>query len=205
MARLALFKNKKGFTLTEILIVSVLLGVVFFSCTTAYIAVLRVFEDLKKNADNADIFYGYQSITRKISVAHEAEISVDHQQIKLRVDYPQNSIICNGTPGVKGDDTWVKYRIDSNGRTGIDSNRIYWSWDVAQAGDVVPSDAEHGSNQVAAGLVIKSGSGSGFFLTNVTGAGNPTVVNVKLVALIGTPIREVAYDTSVAIGCMAKN
>ncbi len=177
-------RKDRGFTLVELLITTIILGVMMAASVSVYVAAQRFFNGLLNNDER--VFapaLAMESVLRRAQVANSVIFDGANNQIMLRIDPAL-------TPDNFGDDVWVKYRVIAN--------RLRWRQDATSAAIVTGGDPE-----VEAGLVLQGGSG--FAMQNPTGAGFDAVIQVTLVTQIGTPAVNTTLRTSVAVSTFSKN
>ena len=170
---------RHGVTLTELMIATMLLSVVFIGATSAYVSSTAA---LKAQGDNkADYLSSYaamEHMARRIRLGNQVAIDPNGRQIKVRWDYAASeqplSLPCDA-PNATTACTWVKYKLFTSGG---EDKTLRWRIDSAQAGDVASGDP-----QVQVGLRVQPGAL--FALENPpTG---PLIVDVTLVTDVGTP------------------
>ena len=189
-------KYSRGFTLTEILIVCVLISMVLLAGVSLYTSSLRFMRAQEAMDVTTLPDVALEDLARKISVANSATRTRGNNQLNLRIDYTG----CNwgaldpAGPANTAGDSWWHYRL--RGGNGNGELLVYC--------DDTP-DPNVGSGGTPGTLLLpnlnNAGGGSTFNITNPSGAGNPTVVNVHVVSVTPT----VTVDTEVALGAAPKN
>lgn len=206
MVMRARLRRRPGFALVEVMIVTLLMGLVFFASATVYTAVLKTLLAVRGTVDRVDAMLAVQSISRRITLANEVRVETvasTGDQLRMRVDYPVDSVLCNNTPKTTTDDTWIKYRFQNN--------RLYWRWDPPGSPEydpIVDAGSTPAPQQVAPGLVVANGSM--FTLLNPTSTGSATVVNIKILTDVINPVtgavtETMTCETNVAFGAKSKN
>ncbi len=187
-------RKDQGFTIIELLIASVLLGVIMMSAISIYVAAQRFFNDLLDSNARTSSAVAMETILRKAQIANTIVFDGPNSQIKLRLDVTAASVP-NRTPGVFTDDNWFKYRIVANG--------LRWRTDTVAADPTGAVDVTGSDPELEANLVLRPGSA--FNVVNPSAAGTDTVLNVTFVTQAGTPPVDTTLTTSAAVGAMAKN
>ncbi|HTL69851.1 MAG TPA: hypothetical protein VL404_01025 [Candidatus Eisenbacteria bacterium] len=199
-----MIRRRAGLTLTEAILATLLLSVIFLGATSALVSAMALFNSLQNNRGRLDATIALEHMARKIALSNRVVVDQGGAQLKLRWDFATGTFALNGagagTPSDLTDDTWVKYRIIGN--------QLRWRNDAAESPDVGAGDPE-----LEPGLTLQSGSI--FTLVNPTGilegsadpnvVGVPTVVEINLVAQSGTPASDVTLNTDVAAGAMTKS
>ena len=196
-------RGSRGFTLTEALLATLLLAVIFLGATSAFVSAMALFNNMQNNQGHLDAYIVTEHMVRKVTLANRVVVDQGGEQLKLRWDYALGTFALNGGTGTAydlSDDTWVKYRIIGN--------RLRWRSDAAEAPDVSAGDPE-----VQSGLVLDAGSL--FTLINPTGilegsadpniVGVGTVVDINLIAESGNPPAPFTLNTDVTAGAMTKS
>jgi hypothetical protein len=197
-------RGRAGLTLTEAILATLLLSVIFLGATSALVSSMALFNSIRNNQGRLDATIALEHMARKVALANKIVVDQGGSQLKIRWDYAIGTFALNGagagTPDNPADDTWVKYRIIGNS--------LRWRNDAAEAPDVAAGDPE-----LMPGLTLSGGSI--FTLVNPTGilegsadpnvVGVPTVVEINLVAQSGTPASDVTLNTDVAAGAMTKS
>lgn len=176
-----------GVTLTELLIVGLLSGVVFMGVTMMYTGSVRQYNTLRSGAMNIDPKANVEELAKKIAVANEFLLKnpsgANTLGLWVRVDATvdaNGSLISLNTPSTLSDDTWIKYRFLTTGNT------LRWRQDPSDAsggptgGDVTDSDSQIIPN------VRTSGSPISEFKSIPNGDGIPAndrVVGIRVVML----------------------
>lgn len=175
----------------ELLIATLLLGLVLLAATSMYVAGWRFLNISGENAAYLRVFAAMEQITRKAALSNEAYSTNGNEGVKIRWDYQIGNYLPNHTPDNPSDDSWVKYRYFADGT-------LRWRNDTSAAPDVAVTDPE-----VDEGLVLTAGSF--IAMSNPSGQGVPGVLNINLVSSVGNPPRAIELNTDVAIGAMSKN
>lgn len=178
------FFNARAFTLTEILVGTLLVGVVFLGGASVHITALRFLGTAQQNSFviTTDPAVMLEDVARRISLSNQATITVGNSRLNVRSDYNCLGAPLN-TPNNTVDDQWWHYRFQSSTLTwkcnGLPT-------DIGPAGPILISNVTTASSY--------------FAIINPSGAGQPTVVNIRLVSTV--PVT--TLDTNVALGASAK-
>ncbi len=170
-------RHKRGMTLIELLVASLLISVVFLAASSLYISTLKLFKSAGQRAGGGpgistetDAFIAMEHITRRLRLANRVIMGLDSdsanqstvlvsRQIKIRMDYNPQTLVPNnspvGTAYVKTDDQWAKYRFVPDGGGDVTKTTLRWKIAAAETGgDVTSADPE-----VAPGLkLVDSGA-----------------------------------------------
>lgn len=179
--------NQSGHTLVEIVIASMLIGVIFLLVTSLYVSALKFLKGEVASTDVSSLL-ALETMARNVSRANDGIVDAGGLQVKIRID-PNDP--ATATPA---DDQWVSYRfLDSGSGFRLRSRTV--NPPNANPADVAASDPE-----VVRGLAVLAGPGqSGFQLVNPTAQGASTVVQIRLV-VPGAPNAEArTFLTSVSV------
>lgn len=168
------FPNQKGFTLTEILIVTVVLGVIFLGVTSLQVSSLSMLR-AQMNAPDVNAVMAFEQIIRDAKEATDVAVTdaagtavgvgVGGTQLKLNFDTgnPPNASLA--------DDQWVVY--------GFIGGRLRWKTPFAATGRAIAApNITAADPEVVPGLVVLGTSQ--FSPTNPSGAGAATFINIDL-------------------------
>ncbi len=181
-------RGTSGHTLLEIVIASVLIGMIFVMITTLYATSLKFLRgDMASN--DLDTLLALETMARNASTSTDAVVDMGGSQLKLRIDTN------NPSTATALDDQWVSYRFLRNGAAFELRNRTVLPPAAAPA-NVTAADRE-----VVSGLPVLGGAGqSGFQLLNPsTPEGAPTVVQIMLVVSGTANSQPRTFLTSVAL------
>ena len=180
--------NTHGFTLFELLVGMVLLGVVFAGSTSVYLSSLK----FMKTAQSTDVStmpaVSVEGISKVISLGNDASLSQGNTQLDVRADYPAGSdfnTTLNNTPANTGDDGYWHYRFINNSLVWLSNNAAATALTAADT-VLIPS--------------VNTAS-STFQITNPSASGGATVVSIHVVT--NAPVA--TLDTNVALGAKSKN
>ena len=179
--------GQDGVTLTELLIVGLLSGIVFMGATMMYTGSLRQYGTLRNSMLNIDPRATIEELAKKIAPANEFQLknpSGTHSLgLWVRVDAAvdaNGSLTRRDTPVTLSDDAWIKYRFFTT------DNTLRWRWDPSDGtgeptgGDVAATDTLLIPN------VRTSGSPISEFKSIPNGDGDPThdrVVGIRVAML----------------------
>ena len=177
-------RSQAGHTLTEILLASLLISLVFLIMTSLYVSSLK-FLNGETTSPDMNSLLALETMTRDASVASDVSWDPsDTSQFKLRID--TNDPATARTD----DDKWVSYRFINGALRTHTVNPPN-----AVAADVTAGDAE-----VAPGLSALAGANqSGFQLLNPTSQGTATVLQIQLVVAGAANAQSRTFLTSVAV------
>mgnify|MGYP000858220258 CR=1 FL=1 len=175
--------NRKGFTLVELLIAMVLLGMVMAGASSVYVAAQGFLNGIINNDVRVITpSLALEAVIRRAKTANLVVFDAGNNQIKLRVDP-------NRTPDNIADDVWVKYRVIGA--------RLRWRQDALEAGDVGGGDPD-----VEPDLRLRPGSG--FAMLNPSASGVANVIQVTIITNEGTPPVDQTVRSSVSVSEMVK-
>ena len=183
-----------GHTLIEVLLASLLIGLIFLILTTLYVSGLKLFRGQLASPDN-DFLVAFETIARKASLANEAIVDMNGYQVRLRIDSNDPAT------ATANDDQWIGYRYfdiqtlqPTNGAEGAQIRSTPPKATSAEA-NVTSADAEVVPNLQFLGRPTQAP----FSLVNPTSQGDPTVLKVLLVALEGANSPPRTLSTNVAL------
>ncbi len=177
-------------TLTELLIASILLSVVFLASTSLYITANRFLDDQEARWQQMDSIIAMEHMARRIVLGNEIVMDGSGKWIKVRWDYGADYTAPNGidgTPETTADDNWLKYAITND-------SKLLWCVEAIE-GVGAPCA---GGLEVQTGLTVNQGASS-FSLTYPPG--NPPTLDIDLETTVGTDT--VVQHTGLLLRCRA--
>lgn len=175
--------RRQGFTLVELLVAVLLLGLVLAGASSVYVAAHRFLAGIINNHVRVITpSLALETMARRARIANRAVLDAVNNQIRLRIDPAR-------TPLNLADDVWVKYRFIGD--------RLRWRQEAAEAGDVTANDQD-----VEADLRVRPESR--FALVNPSASGDANVLEIVIVTEQGTPPAVQTLRTSVAVTGMVK-
>ncbi len=156
----------KGVSLTELLLATILLSVIFLACISLYLSAMNFLKAQKDRWARIDSFLAMEHVARRIVLGNDILVNPAQKWVKVRWDYQGDYNVPNRTPENFADDQWLKY--------GIIGNALRWRVDATSAANVTAGDAE-----VQAGLFVDA-TASFFLLNNPPGPAGPPTVDVRL-------------------------
>ena len=162
----ARLRRENGVSLTELMIATILLSVVFLACISLYVSAMNFFKAQKDRWARIDSFLAMEHMTRRIVLGNDILLNPGQKWVKVRWDYTGDYFTPNRTPNNYADDQWLKY--------GIVGNTLRWRVDATPDANVSGSDPE-----VQAGLFVDT-AGSFFLLNNPGGPSGPPTLDVRL-------------------------
>lgn len=185
-------KHPDGFTLTEIMIATVLVSLAFAAAASIQVSALKFL----KTQQTVDVTTGPESaieeMAKQISVANNVGTFFGGTQIDLRIDHD----LCSNTravvtPGNILDDNFYHFRIHNN--------MVLSLCDSTANSPLNGVGAPPGTvNLTSPSLTTLTG---GFTIVNPSGAGQSTVVRINVSA--SPPAKTI--QTEIALGAQAKN
>ena len=182
--------NRRGVTLTELMIAVSLTGLLFASAGSVYVSATSFLNEQRRKWERTRTLIAMEHMVRRIGLANAVVIGPDDDQIKVRWDYV-NDRVPLGTPGDVTDDTWLKYRFIGNG--------LRWRVEANPAPDVQATDPE-----VDPGLVVDPAL-SFFSMTNPPGPTGPPTVDIRLSTTSGTPPQPSTLHAAALLRSMPEN
>ncbi|GEM_PF-2268159 len=201
-------KRQQGLTLTELLVATFLMSVVFISVTAVYISALKLFQTMQLNAgaggtlSTSDQYIALEQMIRRARLANNVVLgepgnpfiandpAKHYQQVKFRLDYNAGSLIPNNSPtGTTldtSDDQWVKYRFVQVGGVW----KLLWRTDATVTADVSAADPELQPN-----LKITDFPSSYFTLVASPDPFPPPAFYISLTSQVGSPERTFSLIT----------
>ena len=182
-----------GFTLTELLTVIVLLGLVFFGATSLYLTALRMLKARQSVDVTALPNVALEQMVKKVVVANNSpptSLTQAGSQLNLRIDYD----LCSDTRAVPtpsnfADDNWWHYRFTGGQLLFLCNNAA--GTNLTAAGNPAGTVALLSGLNTATTLIS---------ITNPSASGTATVANIHLVST--TPAMTI--DTEAAFGATTK-
>lgn len=179
--------DQSGHTLVEIIIASMLIGMVFLMVASLYLSALKFLRS-EVASPSVNSLLALETMARDVSVANDGIVDANGLQVKIRIDTNDPAT------ATAADDKWVSYRfLDSGSGARLRSRTV--NPPNASPADVTASDPE-----VVTGLAVLAAAGqSSFQLINPTAQGAPTVVQVRLVVSGEANAEARTFLTSVAV------
>ncbi|MCG3176030.1 MAG: hypothetical protein MOGMAGMI_00968 [Candidatus Omnitrophica bacterium] len=175
--------SRRGYTLVELMIAMVLLGLVMAGASGVYVAAQRFLNGMINNDVRVVTpSLALEAIIRRTKAANQIVFDAGNNQIKLRTDP-------NRTPENTADDVWFKYRVIGS--------RLRWTQAAVEAGDVGGGDPD-----VEPDLRVRPGSGFAMLNPSATGAAN--VLQITIITNEGSPPVDQTVRSSVAVAEMVK-
>lgn len=184
------FRNNNAFTLTEILIATIMVGMVFLGGISIYGSAFKFVKTSQQTDVSTNPAIALEIMTKRISLSNAGTLTFGTKQLNVRSDYAcPDSFVSKNTPADFSDDNYWHYGfVNGAGGTALRTR----------------CDASATTNVDSSDSALLNGvdfDGSNFGLVSPSGSGIPNVVNVHLEAT--SPA--VTLDTNVALGAQAKN
>jgi hypothetical protein len=185
--------GRRGITLMELLIATLMITMVFVASTSVYVSALKFLSTMVTNSTSLSPTVSLEDIAKHISLANEANPPGNGgKSLDLRGDYDFNNSSWNSplnTPSVFGDDAWIHYRFcgAANGDLRMVCDQTPNTNVPCGGGTVMMSNVDSASSSFAA--------------TSSDWQGNPTVIRVVLRASPGAAFPTMStQETSALLG-----
>lgn len=180
-------QDQPGHTLVEIVIASMLIGMVFLMVTSLYVSSLK-FLNSEVASPSVGSLLALETMARNVSLANEGIVDAGGLQVKIRIDANDPAT------ATAADDKWVTYRfLDSGSGVRLRTRTV-------DPPNAVPADVTAADPEVVTGLTVLAGAGqSGFQLINPTAQGSSTVVQIQMVVSGGPNAEPSTFLTSAAV------
>ena len=201
--------KRSGFTLPEVLVVTILIGLVFVGATSLFVSQFGQYKVRERAALSFDPKGSVEELSKKISVANEFQMKSGASDcisgtgcdgLWIRVDATVNvsgSLTPNNTPAVITDDTWIKYRF-----FGGSDNSLRWIYEVTQnnpsPGDPPTTNVTAGDAALISNIHIGGASPNSEFSSEPNhDSTRDRVVGIRLVTQVGSgPTAEIYTQIS---------
>ncbi len=177
-----------GFTLTELLMTAILLGMVFLGAISLYTTGLKFLGARQAVDVSVSPSVSVERIVRNVSIANAVSQSNGNSQISLRVDQSCADAPM-ATPSNFADDTWRHFRLINS--------QILTHCDNSSATTLSASGNPVGATSVLDNVNTIS---STFSVINPSSSGASTVVSLHII----TTTPPLTVDTEVALGASPK-
>lgn len=159
-------KGCRGFTLMEVLVVSLLISMVFLGALALYMTGIKFLKTAQTKDITALPIVAIGNMVERISLANDLQLNAGNKQLDVRLDNACPGGAALNTPSNFADDAWWHYRFVAGSLVGL-------------------CDGVQGTNLTGAEpQIVSVNSGlSNFSLVNVSADPLPIVVNIRLVAV----------------------